>query len=937
MKNIRKTGLLVLFLLSVNLAKAQYGTIQGVLTDSENSEALIGSNVFIEGTTFGTATDLEGNFKIERILPGTYQLNITSLGYKAEVIQNVVVKENQITIINKKLSVDAKELKGANISATRITNTENAVLAEMRRAEQVTNGVSSQQISKTQDRSATDVMRRIPGISIVEDRFVMIRGLSERYNVVMLNDAVAPSVEADKKAFSFDLLPSALIDRIVVYKTGAPELPGDFAGGAIKVFTKNIPDENVTQAGYSISLRAGTTFRNFYQSPSGRFDWLGMDGGERSLPDYFPQSLNNYKGEQLASYGKSLPNSWLPEKQTALPDHRFNILIARSMKLGKIKAGCITSLTYATVKETRYRALANFESFDEKTGNTSTSYIYNDTLCAQKVNVGIIHNWSFAVGEHSNIKFYNFFNQAGINQSLIREGDNEDAGSRFRNFGSRYNQRAIYSGQLAGSHDLFEGKTKVEWLAGVNLGNTVEPDYRRFQSVRSINAAATDPYYLVVPSSASLESLGRFYSKMHEDALSGALNIEQNLSFNDGKFNPKMKAGFYYERKNREFDARWMSYKKANIDNFNTTLLSMPVNVALSPENINSTTGFKLEEGTNPFDSYNNFSEIIAGYVGTSIPVAKKISFTGGVRFESSIQEQDTKDILKQPFQTKVDADKFLLSANLSYNITNKTLIRAAFFQSLNRPEFREIEYFSYYDFIYNFSLQGNTKLKVASINNAELRWEFYPHQGEMITAGVFYKEFKNPIERYTQPGSGGGTLNFYYDNAIASTSTGAEIEVRKSFEPIFIKGFLSKLSVAVNASVIDSKVNLGDVKGNEENNRPMMGQSPYMINAGIFYNDFDAKWQFNMLYNIFGKRLYSIGGKGLPDIYELPRHLVDFSATKQIGKRLEIKFGVKDILNNKFRFSQDNNQNGKFDGDSEVNQGYKPGSYYTVGVTVKY
>ena len=743
MKNNRLTWTLLLILICFSKVSAQYGTINGTLTDSQIGETVIGANVFIDGTTLGAATDLDGKFQIERIKPGIYNLNITSLGFKPEIIQGVQVVENQITSINRKLTVDAKELKGANISATRITNTENAVLAEMRGSEQVTNGVSSQQIAKTQDRSATDVMRRIPGISIIEDRFVMIRGLSERYNVVMLNDAVAPSVDPDKKAFSFDMLPSALIDRIVVYKTGAPELPGDFAGGAIKVYTKNIPDENITQAGYSISVRAGTTFRNFYQSPSGKFDWLGMDGGERSLPDYFPKSLSNYNGEQLASFGKSLPNSWLPEKQTALPDHRFNLLLARSIHFGKIKAGCITSIAYSSVKETRYRSLTNFESYDDNTGLTSTNYIYNDTLSAQKVNLGIIHNWSFAIGDHSTIKFYNFLNQAGINQSLIREGDSKDAGSHFRNFGSRYNQRTIYSGQLSGSHDLFAGKTNVEWLTGINLGATIEPDYRRFQTVRDIHASEKDPYFLVVPSSASLESLGRFYSSLNEDAFSGAVNVQHNLSFNKGKWTPKLKAGFFYERKNRQFDARWMSYKKANIDNFNSSLLSLPINEALAPVNINTTSGFKLEEGTNPYDSYDNFSEIISGYAGTTLPVSGKISFSGGARFESSVQEQLTKDILKQPFQTIVKADKILFSANLSYNISSKSLLRAAFFQSLNRPEFREIEYFSYYDFIYNYSLQGNTKLKVATINNAEFRWEFYPAPGEVITQEYFIRNSK--------------------------------------------------------------------------------------------------------------------------------------------------------------------------------------------------
>ena len=529
-------------LLNCKSINAQFGTIKGTLTDEESGESLIGANILLEGTTLGASSDIDGNYLIEGVKTGLYTLKISYVGYQAEVIFGILIKERETITISKKLRLNAKELVGANIIARRITNTENAVLAEMRGAEQVTNGVSSQQIAKTQDRSATDVIRRIPGISIVEDRFVMVRGLSERYNVVLLNDAVAPSVEPDRKAFSFDLLPSVLLDRVVIYKTSAPELPGDFAGGVIKVYTKNIPDENILQAGYSVSYRQGTTFKTFYQSPVGKYDWLGMDGGVRALPGNFPSSINNYSGEQLATYGKSLQNDWLPAQQTASPDSRINLLFARSMHFGKIKVGTVNSLSYTTVEESRYRSLTNYESFDEHSGKTSASYIYNDTLCAQKVNIGIISNWSFILNDKTTIKFYNFFNQSGVNQALIREGDNFDAGSHFKNYGARYNHRTIYSGQLAGSHDLKQGDTKIDWLAGINFGNTIEPDFRRFQTVRDINAPDTTEYYLVVPSSASLESLGRFYSELHEESFSSAVNLVQQLKINYGKWLPKLKS-----------------------------------------------------------------------------------------------------------------------------------------------------------------------------------------------------------------------------------------------------------------------------------------------------------------------------------------------------------------------------------------------------------
>lgn len=240
--------------------------------------------------------------------------------------------------------------------------------------------------------------------------------------------------------------------------------------------------------------------------------------------------------------------------------------------------------------------------------------------------------------------------------------------------------------------------------------------------------------------------------------------------------------------------------------------------------------------------------------------------------------------------------------------------------------------------FSYSTMYFSATRSLKPDIHNFDLRWEAYPMAGELISAGVFYKQFTNPVEQYFKPGAGsGGTRNFEFNNAPSAYSTGAEIEIRKSLEPIFKAGFLSRIGFSVNASYIYSRVSLGDKAVGQDKERIMMGQSPYVVNTGIFYNQPEHKLQCNLQYNIIGKRLFAVGTQGTPDVYELPRNVLDFTITKGIGKYLEVKAGVQDLLNQYVVLRQDSNEDNKINGNDELIFRYKRGTYYTFGFTVKY
>jgi TonB-dependent receptor len=249
---------------------------------------------------------------------------------------------------------------------------------------------------------------------------------------------------------------------------------------------------------------------------------------------------------------------------------------------------------------------------------------------------------------------------------------------------------------------------------------------------------------------------------------------------------------------------------------------------------------------------------------------------------------------------------------NIAYNLSDRSLVRAAYSKTVNRPEFREIAPFLFYQFEYNLNLQGNPALKTATIDNVDLRWEMYPNKGELISFGGFYKNFKNPIEFVQQNAS--GNLQFSYANAPTAYSYGAELEIRKSLSSLGVSRFLRNFSLNLNSSLIKSQVDMGEGVTFQKRFRPLQGQSPYVINTAVYYNDIDHGYSVNLAYNIFGNRIFSVGSVLFPTWIERPRNAVDLQISKSFKNNMEVKLNVQNLLNAPYRIFQDNDENNKVD-----------------------
>ena len=932
---------LILSALSVllaSMASAQNGSITGKVLDAATGEAVVGANAVIQGTTVGASTDIDGNFTIPNLRPGKYTVAVSFITYKTHVIPDLVVEPGKITSVEIQLNEDATELEEVVVTGARTVNTDLNLVAAIKESKLVVSGISAEQIARVPDRDAAQIMQRVPGISIVDNRFVMIRGVSERYNQVMINKVIGPSTEIDKRSFSFDLIPSGSIDQILIYKSGSADVPGDFAGGVIQVVTKQYSDDNYIKVNASTGYRVGTTFNDFSKSEGSPTDKFGFDDGFRSLPSRFPSTNvlvpTSRVSEIRQNAGRSLTNNFDYSTKNAPVDFGFGTEISQGFDIGRVKIGTLTNLAYSNSYQARTvgfnRYLFNAESIEERF-RFSDSYYEND------VRMSAISNWSASVG-NTRIEFKNLANLLGEDQTILRSGQDLFLNSDrlYRNYSYHYQSRFIYTGQLQGTHKLADNSLIIDWVGGYNVVNRNEPDFRRFRTFRTISSGE-DTYQMQLPPSANLFETGRFYSDLSDKGFSQGANIEKKFGDVSSKRVASIKAGYYIDSKERDFSARYVSYLYPGFfDNAEgERLIRLPLSQIFAPQNIKNQDGFVIEEGTRPSDTYSGTNFLTAGYLMGSMPLGK-FDITGGVRVENNVQKLDTKTV-DGTLNVNNPILSVLPSLNTAYNISDRSLFRVAYSRTVNRPEFRELAPFLYYDFELEQGVQGNPTLRTATIDNVDVRWEMYPNPGESISVGAFYKSFSDPIESILILTTEAPQST--YGNADFATSYGVELEFKKSLASLGVSRFLRNMFVNLNTSFIFSEVDLGSQATAQQRVRQLQGQSPYLINLGTYYNDEENQFSVSAAYNIFGPRIFAVGDVNFPSIYELPRHSLDLQFAKRFG-RTEAKLNIQNLLDAKYRFYQDTDVNNKIDTSGNRDraiQSFTLGQQISLGVSYKF
>jgi len=738
--------------------------IKGKVLDKTYKEPLTGATIMIEGTSKGTTANIDGDYEL-KVAPGKYTLVVSYVSYATQRIPNVITNNEIPTVINVDLEEASLMLSSVQVVAQRRTDTELSMLKSIRSSIQVVNGISSQQIGKTLDRDASEVVKRVPGVTIQDNRFVVVRGLNQRYNNVWLNNAATPSSETDVKAFSFDAIPSNMIDNMLVYKTGSPELSAEATGGFIKISTKNIPEENFLTVEYGLGYNDVTTFKDAYHLPAHTFDFLGLGSAARSLPADFPASLNNLSIPQRDANALKLNNNWVAQKSTALPNQKLSVGFGRKWDLdGGAKIGTITSLSYSNSSSTRSN-MSNYmyERFDPDTETPTYLYKYNADIYSTEFKVGLMHNWAYQTNHGTRIELKNMLNQIGVDKTANTYGWNNYRQGNFKYFSNQYSARTTYSGQLSGNHKLQDNEDKkLDWNLGFAYANRIEPDRQNW----SMKENAAGAYEYVLPDVPSINELGRLYMTNHEYVTTAALNYDRKLLIADIITN--IKAGAYSEYKTRNFSERSITYRKAYGSLGDDEVNALGFETLFTAPHLGQGKVISVDEQTNIANSYNAKNLLGAGYISVSLPLGK-LNLSGGVRAEYNRLMLNGYYNATSPVERDIPTFNLFPSLNTSYNFSDKTLLRLAYAHTINRPEFREIAPFIYYDFTEKISVKGNPNLKDATIQNVDLRLEHYPTPGETYTLAAFYKKFTNPIEMVSV--TTGNDFSFAFGNSINDIS----------------------------------------------------------------------------------------------------------------------------------------------------------------------
>lgn len=927
---IRKIGImkniLIVLFTAFSLAALSQGSISGLITDQKTGEALMGATVKIKGTTQGATTDLEGIYKINNVKAGKYTLLVSYISYNNDS-QVVTLTEGQELKVNFKMTEYVKELAGGKevvVTGTKKTNSEKAIINEIRSSNAVVSAVSAEQISKTPDRDAAEVVKRIPGVTIQDNRFIIVRGLNERYNSVWVNGVGSPSVEADKKSFSFDVIPSAMIDKLMIYKTPSAELPGDFAGGMVKISTRSFADKKIFNVNASTGYRMGNTFSQYYYNDRMSSDLLGFSNKKRDLP------FDNIQGnsiEERKEFSKQLRNNWGLDSGIVLPETRLSVTYANVHNIGNSRLSYISNIGYSN-------ATTNFSIFRADYDDTSKQRETLDMQASNQTKFSGLQNISFLINDNNKIEANVLFNQFGRNQTVTRTSTLYNAPNE-KSYMYGFDNRSIFSSQLNGKHGNSKNSDEYTWNLGFANTKRGTPDLRRIKYTKQ-QEAPDSMYSAGIPSGSPSPEFGvRFYSELTEKIYSFGQNYRHTFDFE--AFDFEINAGSYLEYKDRVFDARLLGYViNPGFTAFNYRRI--PVDRIFSEEYVGTKNGFYLDEITEPNYAYQAQNQLIAGYLTANATFFHRLKVVAGARYENNIQMLQSYLDLNR-IEPSVPTQFILPSANVSYNFNEKSLIRAAYGKTVNRPEFREWSPFKFYDFDFNADIYGSLfksvlpksgqVLETCTIDNLDLRYEFYPSNGEMIHIGAFYKNFINPIEQYILPSS---NRLFTFANAASAYSYGLELDLKKNLGSISSK--LKNFNLVANTSFIKSQIKL-DFAFNQSLTRPLQGQSPYVINTGIYYNNDQKELQVTALYNVVGPRIFLVGTNDYASWGELSKNNIDLSVTKKIANRLSLNIQIQDILNQPVWVVQDTNQDDKFSrkGEDLTIMKYKRGQFFNLGI----
>lgn len=900
--------LLVLTLVPLQAHAQETGVISGRVVDAQSARPLVSAQVSIEGGA-GTLTNVDGRYILRGVPVGVHEVRVQVIGYANKTITGVAVGPGRPATLDITMETAALELEGLTVSAAAERGSTSSLLMERARATVVQDAIGSDQISRSPDGDAAAALKRVPGLSVVDGKFAYVRGLGERYSSTTLDGAPLASPVPDKKVIPLDLFPSGFLESIVTAKSFSPDQPGDYAGGLVQLRTKDFPTLRVLSLSVSGGWNSVSTFADGLGYAGSGLDVVGFDDGLRDLPAAVPRDVpltSAYiASADLYEIGRSFGGDWGPTPQEGLaPNTSVGLSFGDDLDLGgDRRLGFILSASYGRSVSVKKNLV---ERVFAASGGSDPELDYTGEQTERSVTLGGMFNVTYQPSSTSQIKLATLYNRIADDASRILTGFQLDANTDLRNTRIRYLGQSLLNAQLSGEHVLgFLGDASFDWRGGFSRASRYEPNTREVLYRRLPDGRFAFENFV--------QSGSIFHQDMVDDGLSGGVSLSLPFEFRGEAAD--IAVGGSFNRRTRDAYTRRFRFTPSAGAVIGSEIRTLEPNRLFARQNIGPG-GFQIQEATFRTDNYDAEENIGAGFVRADIELLPRLKASGGVRVETTRQEVAPHDFFESGLDPLPGADRsstdLLPALNLTWEVVDGFNLRSSISRTLARAELRELAPFSFADYAGGYLVSGNPRLELSLIRNYDLRAEWFPTASAVLAVSGFYKEFDSPLEAVVLPST---ELIKSWVNADGATNIGVELEARSDLG--FLSDALANVSLNANLTLVSSDVSTGSVARIHipgtgdvdlavvDRERPLQGQSPYVVNLGLSWFEPGSGASASVLFNRFGERIDAVGGQGTPDIYEEGRNQLDVVVEAPLLRGWTAKLSAGRILGNQVEYTQ--------------------------------
>jgi len=872
--------------------------VVGTVRDETNAIALPGTPVEVVGTSQVVYTDVDGRYTLT-VPAGVHEIKVALDGYQEKVLRLDTGVLRAVTLdIGIVMNNFAESVTVAGQALDAETSSAAAQLIERRNSDVITDNMGVQEMRANGDSDAAVALGRVTGLSVVDNQYVYVRGLGERYSNTTLAGSVIPTTEPDKKVVPLDLFPTGLIDSVQVAKSYSPDKSADFAGGLVQIIPQKFPNRPVLDLAYGFSVLTNTTGEQIPLSPLNGRDRWGFDDGARAMPGTFPDSKIvrqgiytpdvGYTANQITEYGRALENAWRPQLADGAPGQ--NWAVSTGNRVGKVGYVASASHSYKEqyVEETRnFLRVASGSGADVVLEPTSSYAMQSGT---QKAQLGIVGNIAYEFTPNHRLGLDNFYTHSGRDEGRFFEGPNFDNVLRYQNYRVQFIEEGMTSNGVTGEH-FFQGlaNSRVDWRTNFARARRDEPDLREVYYERP--AGATSGNYVLSDES---QSGFRMFNNLEDNTIDTALNWA--VLSNTGGRPTQFKFGFNYVDRHRDFLSRRFRFIPIVLTKDGPSL----VNNTLPPEELYTTanigTAFRFNEETRPTDAYEGDQSTAAAYGMMDVSFSARSRLIVGARVERFDQAVKTFDPFGL-FQTTVSSENkntdIFPAINFVRAMGGNSNVRLSYSTTVNRPEFRELAEFEFTDVVGSRAIKGNSELERALIQNVDARWERFVGARGIAAASFFYKYFDSPIERTVLASA---TPIVTFQNADKATNAGIELEAARELGSHFF--------VNANYTFVDSQITLLPSQQTTATSleRPLAGQSRNLFNATV--EGTAGGFSTRLLFNYVGDRISDVGSDDAPDIVEQGRSSLDLVFIQRL-RGLSLRLTLENLTDGEFLYTQ--------------------------------